>query len=53
MLNRADFITPRQLNGDLPPAIEKVILRCLELEPERRYPFLGVMAREVQAALYV
>jgi eukaryotic-like serine/threonine-protein kinase len=53
MLNRADFITPRQLNGELPPAIEKVILRCLELEPERRYPFLGVMAREVQAALYV
>jgi hypothetical protein len=33
--------------------MEKVILKCLEKEPERRYPFVGVMCREVQAALYV
>jgi serine/threonine-protein kinase len=52
-LDRSDFITPRQLNGDLPAGLEKVIVRCLEREPERRYPFIGVMVRELQAALYV
>lgn len=52
-LDRSDFIPPRELNPDLPPALERVILRCLEKEPERRYPFIGVMVRELQAALYV
>jgi eukaryotic-like serine/threonine-protein kinase len=52
-LNRSDFVTPRQYNEDLPVALEKVILRCIETEPERRYPFMGVMVRELQAALYV
>lgn len=52
-LDRSEFVTPRQLNPDTPPALEKVILRCLQREPERRYPLLGVMVRELQAALYV
>jgi len=52
-LDRTDFISPRELNPDMPLALQKVILRCLELEPERRYPFIGVMVRELQAALYV
>lgn len=52
-LDRSNFIPPRQLNADLPLALEKVILRCVETEPERRYPFIGVMARELQGALYV
>jgi serine/threonine-protein kinase len=52
-LDRAGFIAPSQLNPDLPAALEKVILRCLEQEPERRYPFMGIMVRELQAALYV
>jgi len=43
----------RELNGDVPPALEKVILKCLEREPERRHPFSGVMLRELQNALYV
>jgi len=49
----SDFIPPRQLNPEIPAGMEKVILRCLERIPERRYPFIGMMAREVQAALYV
>ncbi len=52
-LDRSEFVTPRDLNPDLPVGLEKVILRCLEKEPERRYPFIGIMAREVQGALYV
>ena len=52
-LDRSDFRTPRELNSDLPLGLEKVILRCLEIEPERRYPFVGTMARELQATLYV
>lgn len=52
-INRTEFLGPRQLNPDLPVPLEKVILRCLEQEPERRHPFIGVMVRELQAALYV
>jgi eukaryotic-like serine/threonine-protein kinase len=52
-LDRSEFTSPRQLNPDLPEALEKVILRCLQTEPERRYPLLGVMVRELEAALYV
>jgi serine/threonine-protein kinase len=52
-LNRAGFISPRGHNPDLPADLEKIILKCLEIDPERRYPFIGVMARELRAALYV
>jgi eukaryotic-like serine/threonine-protein kinase len=52
-VDRSGFVAPRQLNADIPAGMEKVILRCLEHEPERRYPFVGVMVREIKAALYV
>jgi len=52
-VDRSDFVPPTQYNTDLPLSLEKVILRCLEQDPERRYPFMGVMARELKAALYV
>jgi serine/threonine-protein kinase len=43
----------REHNPDVPLALEKVILKCLERDPERRYPFSGVMLRDLQNALYV
>jgi len=43
----------RELNPDVPPALETVVLKCLEREPERRHAFTGVMLRELQNALYV
>jgi serine/threonine-protein kinase len=43
----------REYNPDLPPALEKVVMRCLEIDPNRRYPFSGVMLRDLQNALYV
>ena len=52
-VDRSAFVSPRQYNPDMPAALEKLILRCLEQEPENRYPFLGLMCRELQAALYV
>ena len=52
-LDRSGFVMPRQLNPDLPASLQKVILRCLERDPDRRYPFVGMMVRELQAALYV
>lgn len=52
-INRSEFIPPRQHNPDIPPAMEKVILKCLEKDPENRYPFFSVLVRDVKAALYV
>jgi serine/threonine-protein kinase len=52
-IDRSAFVNPREYNPDMPASLEKVILRCLEQEPENRYPFMGLMSRELQAALYV
>jgi serine/threonine protein kinase len=52
-LDRSAFGSPRELNTDIPIALERVILRCIEREPSSRYPFIGMMVRELQAALYV
>jgi hypothetical protein len=52
-LNRGDFVTPRQINPDIPAAMEKTILKCIDVEPDKRYPFMSVLLRDVQSALYV
>jgi eukaryotic-like serine/threonine-protein kinase len=52
-LDRSAFVSPRQYNPDMPASLEKVLLRCLERDAEHRYPFLGMMVRELKAALYV
>jgi len=51
--NRSEFALPRQLNPDIPVTLEKIVLKCIENDPNRRYPFLSVLARELKAALYV
>jgi serine/threonine-protein kinase len=48
-----DFVAPRELNPDIPAALDKAILKCLELEPDERYPYMSVLVRDLQAALYV
>ncbi len=48
-----DFQAPRQINPDIPLAVERVILKCLEREPPKRYPFMSVVVRDLQAGLYV
>lgn len=49
----AGAVPLREHNPSLPPALEKVVLKCLERDPDRRYPFSGVMLRDLQNALYV
>jgi serine/threonine-protein kinase len=48
-----DFVAPRELNPDIPAALEKTILKCIEREPDRRYPYMSVLVRDLQSALYV
>ncbi len=50
---RSDFIAPRDLNPDIPPALEKAILKCLEREPDKRYPITSLLVLDLQAALYI
>jgi eukaryotic-like serine/threonine-protein kinase len=48
-----DFVPPRELNPDIPAALEKAILKCLELSPDARYPYMSVLVRDLQTALYI
>ena len=52
-LDRATFVLPREYNPDMPPALEKAILRCLERDPDKRYPIMNVLVHELESALYV
>jgi len=52
-IDRSAFKHPRELNPDIPVAMEKILLKCLEQAPEKRYPFTSVLVRDLQAALYV
>jgi serine/threonine-protein kinase len=52
-LDRSEFSTPRDLNPDLPPDLERIILRCLEKDMNRRYPITSVLVHELRQALYV
>jgi serine/threonine-protein kinase len=47
------FPAPREVNPDIPPGLEKIILKCLEIDPEKRYPYLSVLVRDIQTVLYV
>lgn len=45
-------IPPREFN-DIPPALEKIVLKCLQYEPDNRYPYASVLVRDLQETLYV
>jgi serine/threonine-protein kinase len=46
-------IPVREHNADIPHALENVILKCLQRDPEHRYPFMSVLSRDLKAALYL
>lgn len=52
-LDRKDFVRPRDINGDIPAALEKIVLRCLERDPGRRYSLTSFLVHELKQALYV
>ena len=45
--------TPRELNPELPANLESIVLKCLKVDPEQRYPYMSVVVRDLQQALYV
>ena len=51
--DRSLFVSPRVHNPDMPVALEKVILRCLQQQPDLRYPFMAVAVHELKTALYI
>jgi serine/threonine protein kinase len=56
ILNRqlsGSALPPRELNPDIPAGLEKIILKCIEIEPDKRYPYMSVVVRDLQQALYV
>lgn len=52
-LDRMEFVVPSDINGDVPPALERILLKCLEKEMDRRYPVTSVLVHELKTALYV
>lgn len=42
-----------ELNPELPPSLEGIVLKCLALDPEQRYPYMSVVVRDLQKVLYV
>lgn len=52
-LDRSDFIPPSQLNPDLPAGLERILLRCLERDMDRRYPVTSVLLHELRQVLLV
>jgi serine/threonine-protein kinase len=52
-VDRSGFISPRQHNPDLPVNLEKLIVKCLQQEPDKRYMFMSVLTHELKTALYV
>ena len=52
-LDAAGPTPPREHNADIPTALEKVVLKCLARDPDRRYPFVSVLVRDLQNALYL
>src|ERR1043166_1942152 len=47
------LVAPRQVNPDIPEGMEKIILKCLAVDPEQRYPYMSVLVRALQLVLYV
>jgi len=52
-LDPAGPIPPRTHNPEIPAVLEKVVMKCLAREPDRRYPFMSVLVRDLQNALYL
>lgn len=52
-LDRRDFLAPRQVNAEIPLGLEKVVLKCLEREPDKRYSIASLLVHDLESILYV
>jgi serine/threonine-protein kinase len=52
-LDRNFLTAPRDHNPEIPAALEKTILKCLERDPNKRHPIMSVLVHELQSTLYV
>jgi eukaryotic-like serine/threonine-protein kinase len=52
-LDRSNFVAPREHNGDIPMALEKAILKCLEREPDKRYAIASLLVHDLENILYL
>lgn len=43
---------PRELNPDIPPGLERILLRCLQPDPNRRYALMSHLRHELESVLY-
>jgi serine/threonine-protein kinase len=52
-MDRAGLVPPRQYNPEIPPDLEKAVLKCLQHDPNLRYPLMSVLVHDLKSALYV
>lgn len=53
-LNRdALLLLPRSINSELPANLERIVMKCLEQDPENRYQDMTYLVRDLESALYV
>ncbi len=53
-LNRdALLLLPRSINSELPANLERIVMKCLEHEPDNRYQDITYLIRDLESALYV
>jgi serine/threonine protein kinase len=46
-------MSPCEHNADIPAVLEKVVMKCLARDPDKRYPFMSVLVHDLESALYV
>lgn len=51
--SETSLVSPREINPDIPAALDKVIMKCLSRRMDDRYPYTSVLIRDLKAALYV
>jgi len=52
-VNRREFLRPRDINGDIPADLERIILRCLAVDIGQRHHLMSVVVHELRQALYI
>lgn len=48
--SNTELVPPSTYNPDISFGLEKVLLKCLERDPEKRYPHMSIVIRDLQEA---